>query len=132
MYNEIMNVPLYVRVPGVTSAGSVTDALSSHVDLATTICALAGAQPDPGMRGVDQSPNVVQDVGRDRAEHRRMERAGQVGDARVGAIGGQRVLHEIVGADREEVAVLGQALGHHRRRGHACGCVRHQDRVEGG
>jgi arylsulfatase A-like enzyme len=34
----------------------VSDALSSHVDLATTICALAGAEPDPGMRGVDQSP----------------------------------------------------------------------------
>ena len=56
VYNEIMNVPLYVRVPGVTQAGTTTSALSSHVDLPTTICALAGADPDPAMRGVDLTP----------------------------------------------------------------------------
>jgi len=46
-------VPFYVRVPGVTTAGSRSTALSSHVDLATTICGLAGVSPDPGMQGVD-------------------------------------------------------------------------------
>jgi arylsulfatase len=42
VYDEIMRVPLYVRVPGVTPAGTATDALATHVDLAATICALAG------------------------------------------------------------------------------------------
>ncbi|MBV9933140.1 MAG: sulfatase-like hydrolase/transferase, partial [Actinobacteria bacterium] len=43
VYDEIMKVPLYVRVPGVTTPGSVTSSLGTHVDLATTIAALAGA-----------------------------------------------------------------------------------------
>ena len=49
VYDEIMRVPLYVRVPGVTTPGSTTDALATHVDLAATICALAGV--DPGAAG---------------------------------------------------------------------------------
>ncbi len=42
VYDEIMRVPLYVKVPGTTRPGTVTGALGSHVDLAATICALAG------------------------------------------------------------------------------------------
>jgi arylsulfatase A-like enzyme len=42
VYDEIMRVPLYVKVPGMTVAGTVTSALGSHVDLAATICSLAG------------------------------------------------------------------------------------------
>jgi arylsulfatase A-like enzyme len=53
VYDEIMRVPMHVRVPGVTAPGSSTDALSSHVDLANTICGLAGVEPDPAMQGVD-------------------------------------------------------------------------------
>ena len=53
VYDEIMRVPFYVRVPGMTTAGARSDALSSHVDIPTTICALAGVEPDPGMQGVD-------------------------------------------------------------------------------
>jgi arylsulfatase len=49
VYDEIMRVPLYVKVPGVTTPGSVTSSLGSHVDLAATICALAGV--DPGVSG---------------------------------------------------------------------------------
>ena len=45
VYDEIMRVPLYVKVPGVTTPGTVTSALGSHVDLAATICALAGVDP---------------------------------------------------------------------------------------
>jgi arylsulfatase len=64
MYEEIMRVPLYVRVPGVTTAGANTDALATHVDLATTICALADIDPSttlapsgtPTLQGVDLSP----------------------------------------------------------------------------
>jgi arylsulfatase A-like enzyme len=55
VYNEIMNVPLYVRVPGVTKAGTSTDAMGTHVDLATTIAALGGAS-SPTLKGVDLSP----------------------------------------------------------------------------
>ena len=63
IYDEIMRVPLYVRAPGVTSAGATTSALATHVDLASTICALAGVDPAGvvdddglGMQGVDLSP----------------------------------------------------------------------------
>jgi arylsulfatase len=68
VYNEIMNVPMYVRVPGVTAPGSVSSALSSHVDLATTICALGGASPSPEMRGVDLTP-VFADPARSARDH---------------------------------------------------------------
>jgi arylsulfatase A-like enzyme len=51
VYDEIMRVPLYVRVPGVTAAGSSTSALATHVDLAATICALAGADVGAAGRG---------------------------------------------------------------------------------
>ena len=40
-----MRVPLYVRVPGTTGPATRTDALATHVDLAATICALAGVDP---------------------------------------------------------------------------------------
>jgi len=64
VYDEIMRVPLYVRVPGRTVAGTRTDALATHVDLAATICALAGVEPSsvtgpdgrPSLQGVDLRP----------------------------------------------------------------------------
>lgn len=59
VYNEIMNVPLYVRAPGVTRPGTATSALGSHVDLAPTILALGGADPGDaagGLRGADLTP----------------------------------------------------------------------------
>jgi arylsulfatase A-like enzyme len=58
VYDEIMNVPLYVKVPGVTEAGAQTRALGTHVDLTATIAALAGVDPasQPSLRGVDLSP----------------------------------------------------------------------------
>ena len=54
VYDEIMRVPLYVKVPGMTTPGTKTSALSSHVDLPATIAALGGAAP-VGV-GIDQSP----------------------------------------------------------------------------
>jgi arylsulfatase A-like enzyme len=42
VYSEIMNVPCYIKVPGVTTPASVSSSLASHVDLAPTICSLAG------------------------------------------------------------------------------------------
>lgn len=55
VYDEIMRVPLYVRVPGLTTPATVTDALGSHVDLARTVCSIAGVS-DPPIAGVDLSP----------------------------------------------------------------------------
>ncbi|HUY86554.1 MAG TPA: sulfatase-like hydrolase/transferase, partial [Acidimicrobiales bacterium] len=64
VYDEIMRVPLYVKIPGVTSPGATTKALATHVDLAATICSLAGVDPSkaqdsegrPTLQGVDLSP----------------------------------------------------------------------------
>ncbi|HUO48370.1 MAG TPA: sulfatase-like hydrolase/transferase [Acidimicrobiales bacterium] len=64
VYDEIMRVPLYVRVPGATTAGSVTGSLATHVDLAATICSLAGLDPGaltgpggvPTLQGKDLGP----------------------------------------------------------------------------
>jgi arylsulfatase A-like enzyme len=57
VYDEIMNVPLYVKAPGITAAGTKTDALATHVDLAKTIASLAGAPDDDGtLQGVDLTP----------------------------------------------------------------------------
>ncbi|HET6951734.1 MAG TPA: sulfatase-like hydrolase/transferase [Acidimicrobiales bacterium] len=59
VYEEIMKVPAIVKAPGVTAAGGTTTALTSHVDLARTICGLAGVEPAPGMQGVDLGPVLV-------------------------------------------------------------------------
>lgn len=61
VYDEIMRVPLYVRVPGVTQPGTSTDALATHIDLATTIPMLAGAGRDelPTFRGRDLTPVLI-------------------------------------------------------------------------
>jgi arylsulfatase len=64
VYDEIMRVPLYVRVPGMTTPGTATASLATHVDLAATIGALAGIDPAsatgpdgrPTLQGTDLSP----------------------------------------------------------------------------
>jgi arylsulfatase len=58
VYEEIMHVPFYVKAPGVTKGGMQTDALATHVDLASTICSLGGvdATSQPTLRGLDLSP----------------------------------------------------------------------------
>ncbi|HEY8543985.1 MAG TPA: sulfatase-like hydrolase/transferase [Acidimicrobiales bacterium] len=56
VYDEIMKVPAVVKVPGTTTPGAVSTSLTSHVDLARTICGLAGVEPPPEMRGVDLGP----------------------------------------------------------------------------
>jgi arylsulfatase len=58
VYEEIMHVPCYVRAPGVTTPASQSHALATHVDLASTICSLAGIDParQPTLRGTDLSP----------------------------------------------------------------------------
>ncbi len=76
VYEEIMRVPLYVRVPGRTTPGSVTDALATHVDLAATVLSLAGVDPRrtsdgagrPSVQGVDLSP-LFENPGRAVRDH---------------------------------------------------------------
>jgi len=41
-YEETMRIPLYVVAPGITSPGTVCDAMMSPIDLAATICELGG------------------------------------------------------------------------------------------
>jgi arylsulfatase len=60
VYEEIMHVPCYIRAPGLTAAGTRSDALATHVDLASTICAIAGVRPSESFRGTDLSP-VLED-----------------------------------------------------------------------
>jgi arylsulfatase len=76
VYEEIMRVPLYVRAPGRTAPGTTTDALATHVDLAATVCSLAGVDPSTvldgagrrSLQGVDLSP-VLADPERSVRDH---------------------------------------------------------------
>lgn len=52
VYEEIMKIPMYAKVPGVTKGGSKIAALASHADLARTIVHVAGAD-ESAMSGVD-------------------------------------------------------------------------------
>ena len=57
-YQETMRIPLYINAPGITEAGTVTDALTCHVDLATTVAEFGGVDVSdrPAMRGESLSP----------------------------------------------------------------------------
>ena len=57
-YQETMRIPLYINAPGVTEPGTKTDALSCHVDLATTIAEFAGVDvaDTPTLRGESLAP----------------------------------------------------------------------------
>ena len=64
-YEETMRIPLYIVAPEVTAAGSTTDAMFSHVDLARTLAGFSGAGEDrlegwPGrqMSGVLADPST--------------------------------------------------------------------------
>jgi len=71
VYEEVMGVPLIVKVPGITTAGTTTDSLGTHVDLAATICAIGGVDLDIAttgdgtpisetLSGVDLSPALAE------------------------------------------------------------------------
>ncbi len=66
-YEETMRVPLYIRAPGAGAAGSSTDAMFSHVDLAATIVHHAGADAD-GMPGHDMRACYVDQQAPGRSE----------------------------------------------------------------
>jgi len=51
-YQELWNVPLLLRAPGVTRPGTVTEALGSNVDLMPTLLELLGLPRNDNMHGV--------------------------------------------------------------------------------
>jgi arylsulfatase A-like enzyme len=61
VYEEVMGVPMVIKVPGVTQPGTNTDALATHVDLAATLCSLGGVDLDetPTLSGVDLTPALA-------------------------------------------------------------------------
>jgi arylsulfatase A-like enzyme len=68
VYEEVMGVPLIVKAPGITTPGSTTEALATHVDLATTLCALGGVDDEAAssLSGVDLTPALADPVARPR------------------------------------------------------------------
>jgi arylsulfatase len=69
VYEEVMRIPLYVRAPGLAMPGTSTDALATHVDLARTICGLAGVDGEAdALPGVDLT-DVLADPATPGREH---------------------------------------------------------------
>lgn len=62
MYDPLVRVPLLLKYPGSERAGSVSNALTSNVDLAPTILGQTSCSPDPKMHGYDLARA---DAGRD-------------------------------------------------------------------
>ncbi|MBP7745192.1 MAG: sulfatase [Phycisphaerae bacterium] len=50
LYEELVHVPLLIRYPGHLTPG-VAASVVRHIDVAPTLCALAGIQPDPMFAG---------------------------------------------------------------------------------
>lgn len=56
MYEESLRLPLIVRWPGVVAPGRVEERLVQNIDLAPTLCELAGAAPLPSAHGTSLLP----------------------------------------------------------------------------
>jgi arylsulfatase A-like enzyme len=58
-FNGVLNVPLIMRVPGITTPGSVSNSLASSIDFAKTILNLTNIRSrlhSPFIQGVDLTP----------------------------------------------------------------------------
>lgn len=53
---HVCRIPMIWRVPGITPAGHVAEPLVHHVDLAPTLCSLAGLEPMDTVDGYDLTP----------------------------------------------------------------------------
>ncbi len=51
MYDPVVKVPLIVKWPGNTRAGTVSQRMVNNIDLAPTLCRAAGCKPGPQMHG---------------------------------------------------------------------------------
>ena len=57
MYDDVEHVPLFIRWPGVTAPGTVSDAFVVHtIDLARTLCEMAGTNVPETFQGVSMLP----------------------------------------------------------------------------
>ena len=56
MYEDTVHVSLIVRAPGMAAPGSVCDGLAGHIDLAPTMCDLAGIDAPPQFAGRSLTP----------------------------------------------------------------------------
>jgi arylsulfatase len=65
-YDEVIRVPLLMRLPGGVGAGRQVDGLVELVDILPTLLGLAGLPQHPGMQGVDWSAALQTggDIGR--------------------------------------------------------------------
>jgi arylsulfatase A-like enzyme len=62
LYNELVQVPLVMKLPGNVKGGAVNEDLARHLDLAPTLLQFAGQPPAPGMSGqplVDKEGNFT-------------------------------------------------------------------------
>lgn len=67
LFEECARVPLIVRVPGMTNAGSTTEALVEHVDFFPTLMELCGVKAPAHLQGRSFVP-VLKDSGRSTRE----------------------------------------------------------------
>jgi arylsulfatase A-like enzyme len=58
-WEESIRVPGIVRYPALVKAGSRSDAIFTHVDVAPTLLSLCGVKPAPGMQGTDLSRVIL-------------------------------------------------------------------------
>ena len=56
MYEESFRTPLLMQWPGRIRPGTSTSVLASNLDIAPTLLALAGVEPDPEMQGLSLRP----------------------------------------------------------------------------
>lgn len=54
-YEESLRIPMILHGPGRVPAGGASDALIGAIDMAATLCGLAGIAPPPGSMGADYS-----------------------------------------------------------------------------
>ena len=68
-YEETMHIPLYVTAPGITTPGTRSEALTSHVDLTVTVAELAGVDlSGAGLPGHNLVPLLADPAGGGREE----------------------------------------------------------------
>lgn len=77
-YETDINVPLYIRGPGV-GVNKTVDVITSHTDLAPTFLHIAGAPNRPGLDG-KRVPFTVEETKDSRREHAAIEYWGMVND----------------------------------------------------
>jgi arylsulfatase A-like enzyme len=63
LHDELLHLPLLLRLPGGASAGHRVSALTQSVDIAPTLLAAFGVAPPPTLHGLDLLPLARQEAG---------------------------------------------------------------------